>query len=152
MKEIRLRKMSYSPGYSDMLGGYHGSQLKKDENGDWIFVRTDREQHNLPDNVTVYEVTAGAAAELEVFIASARHRISALSRRPKSDLFATDYSPWSCSLEYDTVSFGKPRRAAVGFSEFRRYSGKDRALIRELIQKFNDLPGRMISGETEEPD
>ncbi len=152
MKEIRLRKMSYSPGYSDMLGGYHGSQLKKDEHGDWIFVRTDREQHNLPDNVTVYEVTAGAAAELEAFIASARHRISALSRRPKSDLFATDYSPWSCSLEYDTVSFGKPRRAAVGFSEFRKYSGRDRALIRELIQKFNDLPGRMISGETEEPD
>ncbi len=152
MKEIRLRKMSYSPGYSDMLGGDHGSQLKKDENGDWIFVRTDREQHNLPDNVTVYEVTAGAAAELEAFIASARHRISALPRRPKSDLFATAYSPWSCSLEYDTVSFGKPRRAAVGFSEFRKYSGRDRALIRELIQKFNDLPGRMISGETEEPD
>ena len=54
--------------------------------------------------------------------------------------------------EYFRIFFGKPRRAAVGFSEFRRYSGRDRALIRELIQKFNDLPGRMISGETEEPD
>ena len=67
MKEIRLRKMSYSPGYSDMLGGYHGSQLKKDENGDWIFVPNVRKAvEEKSDAIKAYALKEGALCEFSL--------------------------------------------------------------------------------------
>ena len=42
MKEIKINRVSCSPGYGDMLGGYHESTLRKDKDGNWTFVSSDR--------------------------------------------------------------------------------------------------------------
>lgn len=56
MKEIKIHRISYSPGYGDMLGEYHGSTLKQDKDGNRTFVCSDRNVHNEP---TEYNVVRG---------------------------------------------------------------------------------------------
>jgi len=147
MKEIKIHRISYSPGYCDMLGGYHESTLRQDKDGNWTFVCSDRNVYNEPTVTTTYAVSAEDVAKFEEFIKS--NKILSLENRPKSDMFATDYSPWSWSIDYETTSFGKTKRKYCSIEEYRRYSGRDCDILKELRKRFESLRGEKIS-ETEE--
>ena len=147
MKEIKISRVSFSPGYGDMLGAYHGCELRKEKDGRWICVCRDREAHCEPTVVTVYCVSDEAVARFEEFIKE--NGIFALENRPESDLFMTDYSPWSWNIDYDTVFSGKTERRYFSLGEYRRYSGRDYELLRELERRFLALRGEKIS-ETRE--
>ena len=148
MKAIKLYRISHSPGYCDMLGGYHESALRKDKDGNWTFVCSDREEHSEPTVTVVYAVSPEAAARFEKFIAQSR--VLSLEDRPKSDIFATDYSPWSWCIDYETTSFGKTKRQYCRFGEYQRYSDRDRELLNELEKQFLSLRGEKISETTED--
>ena len=75
--------------------------------------------------------------------------ILSLENRPKSDMFANDYSPWSWSIDYETTSFGKAKRENCSIEEYRRYSSRDYDMLKELRKRFESLHGEKIS-ETEE--
>ena len=143
MKEIRIRRISYSPGYGDMLGGYHVITLENDKDGNWIYACSDRETHNEPTITTTYAVSEEALAEFEEFII--KNDILSLENRPKSDIFATDYSPWSWSIDHLTTSFGKTKREYCSFGEYKEYSPSDRELLSKLKERFNALRGEKIS-------
>ena len=148
MKEIKIHRISYSPGYGDMLGGYHESTLRKDKGGNWTFVCSDRETHDRPTVTTTYAVSAEAVAQFEKFIND--NKIVSLENRPKSDMFATDYSPWSWGIDYETTSFGKTKREYCSFGEYKRYSGRDYDLLNELEKRFTALRGEKTAETTEE--
>ena len=147
MKEIKIHRISYSPGYGDMLGGYHESTLKQDKDGNWTLVCSDRNVYNEPTVTTTYAVSAEDVAKFEEFIKS--NKILSLENRPESDMFATDYSPWSWSIDYETTSFGKTKREHCSIEEYRRYSGRDCDILKELCKRFESLRREKIS-ETEE--
>ena len=144
---IRLRSFYYSPGYCDMMGGGHSTSLERGKNGEWMFVSRDREDHSALTVVSTYEVSAASIAEFESFIN--KKRVVSLAKRPKSDLFVTDYSPWNYSIEYEKTLFGKTRRVYCGITEFKKYSKKDQALIKELHDRFAALRGQLLSQTVE---
>lgn len=148
MKEIKIHRISYSPGYGDMLGGYHESTLRKDKNGSWTYVCRDREDHRAPTVATVYGVADEAVERLEEFISE--KKILSLEDRPKSDMFATDYSPWNWSIDCETTSFGKTKREYCSFGEYKRYSGRDYDLLNELEKRFTALRGEKLSEASED--
>ena len=148
MKEVKIYRVSYSPGYGDMLGGYHESTLRKDKDGNWTFVSSDRETHDRPTVTTAYAVSDEAVAQFEKFIND--NKVISLEGRPKSDLFATDYSPWDWSIDYETTSFGKTKREYCSFGEYKRYSARDYELLNELEKHFTDLCGEKISETSED--
>lgn len=148
MKDIKILGVSYSPGYGDMLGGYHESALRKDASGSWTYVCSDREAHDRPTVVTTYAVSDEAVARFEEFLLT--KNVLSLENRPKSDLFATDYSPWSWSVAYETSSFGKTKREYCSFDEYKRYSGQDYELLKELEERFTALRAERIAQTAEE--
>ena len=137
MKEIKIKRVSYSPGYCDMLGEYHESTLREDKNGSWTYVCSDRETHDAPTVTTSYAISADSVAQFEEFIKS--NKVLSLEKRPKSDMFATDYSPWHWNVDYETTSFGKTKREYCSFGEYKRYSGRDYELLNELAKRFASL-------------
>lgn len=148
MKEIKIHRISYSPGYGDMLGEYHGSTLRKDKDGSWVYVCSDRETHDRPMVTTTYAVLDEAVAQFEKFISE--KKILSLKDRSESNLFATDYSPWSWSIDYEITSFGKIKREYCSIGEYKRYSGRDYENLSELRERFTALRGEKISETTEE--
>ena len=148
MKQIRLRKVRYSPGYSDMNGGRHSMSLVKDAGGCWTFICSDREAYDVPTVTAAYAVSDEAVAQFEKFIT--RNRIFSLEKRPKSSEFATDYSQWSFSFDYEKTAFEKIERDSCDFDEYKRYSRADYALINELCDRFTALRGEKISEFIEE--
>ena len=150
MKEIRITRINYRPGYGDMLGGYHEVILRKDKDGNWTYVSRDREDYRAPTVTTVYGVADEAVAQLEEFILE--KKILSLADRPKSDIFATDYSPWSWSIDCETKSLGKIEQSYCIIEEYKRYSGRDYELLNELRERFTALRGEKISETVEEND
>ena len=148
MKQIKLQTVRYSPGYGDMLGGGHSTTLKRDKDGSWIMVCRDREVHSEPTTVITYSVSEEAVTRLEEFID--KNKVIGLSKRPNSDLFATDYSPWSWNINYETTLFGKTKRDYCSFAEYKRYSKRDYELLKELEKQFSALRGKKISETTEQ--
>lgn len=146
MKEIKIRSISFSPGYGDMLGGYHSVSLEKNRDGKWTYVCNDREHYNAPTVVSTYAVSEEAVAQFEEFIL--KKRVISLEKRPKSNLFATDYSQWSWSIDYDVTSFGKTRREYCNFDEYKKYTGHDYDILNELEERFEALRGEKISETT----
>ena len=146
MNEIKINRISYSPGYGDMLGGYHEVVLSKDENGVWTYVCRDREDHSAPTVTTVYAVNDEAVARLEVFISE--KEILSLEDCPDSDIFVTDYSPWSWGIDYVTASSGTTERGYCRIGQYKEYSKQDYELLNELSRMFTALRGEKIS-ETE---
>lgn len=149
MKGFKLLGFSYSPGYSDMRGGSHSVSLVQDKDGVWTMTCRDRESYGSPTSVAVYSVPEGSVGVFEIFIE--KSRVLSLEKRPKSTVFATDYSPWSYSADYEKTVFGKTKRYQCRITEYRLYTKRDRRLIDELREQFMFLKGSMIS-ETEEED
>ena len=142
-KEFKLISFSYSPGYGDMLGGYHSAELRREKDGRWTFVCRDRETHCDPEIRTVYAVSADDAEQFGRFIE--KKRILSLGNRPKSDLFVTDYSPWRYTVDAEVTSFGKTKSEYVNIDEYKKYSKKDYSLLSELREKFYALRGEKFS-------
>ena len=143
MNKIKINEISYSPGYGDMLGGYHEVILSKDENGGRTCVCRDREDHSSPTVTAVYRVVDEAVERLEAFIAE--KDILSLQDRPDSDMFMTDYSPWSWGIDYETAAPGKTERGYCRLEQYKEYSGQDYELLNELSEMFNALRGEKIS-------
>lgn len=147
MKGIRIRSISYSPGYGDMNGQYHQITLEKDENGSWTYVCSDRKDHSSSTVTAVYGVSDEALERLEMLISE--KNILSLQNRPESDLFATDYSPWSWRIDYETTSAGKTKREYCGIEEYHQYSEQDYELLKELNEHFTALRAEKISETSE---
>ena len=145
MKEIKLKKFTYHPGYSDMRGARHEEVLRKNESGEWMITSEDREYFNDPLRITRYAVSADKLEAFERFLKD--KKILSLSNRLKSSLFVTDYSPWEYRilLEEDTSSLGS--RDEYRIPEYKKYSERDRGLLKELDLRFRDLHGEKISEE-----
>lgn len=148
MKDFSLHRLSFSPGYGDMLGQYHGSTLRKGPDGAWIIDCTDRERHDLPKVTATYAVDHRAVSELAAFIAE--NNILSLEKRPQSNLFVTDYHPWCWYMDYDATTFGKRERKYWRIEEHQRYSTRDYKIINELRGRFEALREEKLSETTEE--
>ena len=140
-----LQEFIYSPGYSDMSGGGHSETLQKNEAGDWVIISYDREMYSDPLTITTYAVSGDAVEQFEAFLKE--HKVPALFDRKDSDLFATDYSPWSLSMEFVDDS-GQWRSYTL--SEYKEYSDQDDELIREVKAQFAGLHGENLSQVEEE--
>ena len=143
---------SYQSQYGFNLSGFDytvspAEQTKKDDDGNWTYVTSDREAHDQPTVTATYAVSKEAVAELETFISE--KKILSLESRPESDLFATDYSPWSWSFDYEKTSFGKTKQEYCRFGEYQRYSDKDYELLNELKERFSAVCGEKISEKKE---
>ena len=66
MREIKLKKFTYRPGYCDMRGARHEEVLRKNENGEWTIISEDREYFNDPLRITSYAVSADKVEEFEL--------------------------------------------------------------------------------------
>ena len=148
MKAFKLRRVSYSPGYGDMLGATHEMTLKKEKDGSWVLVCTDRELHSDPKVITTYAVSTESVAELETFLQS--KKVLSLANRPKSDLFMTDYHPWNWSFDYEEGTPEKVNPDFCCFDEYKRYTRGDYALLEELRDRFTALRGEILSEEEAE--
>lgn len=143
MKGFKILRMYYSPGYGDMLGGYHYMTLEKDKNGKWTLSSEDREEHGSPKIKSVYAVDADAFADFERFVEE--RKVLSLERRPKSSIFVTDYSPWRFFISYYKTSFGKEKLCSCTLDEYKRYGKRDFDLIDELKRRFVALYREKIS-------
>ena len=148
MKKVRICKISYRPGYSDMMGGYHEVILNNDTDKGLTYVCRDRQDHMSPNITTVYAVSDESFKELEDFIF--KNNIMTLEDRPKSNMFATDYSPWSWSIDYETKCFGEVKKGYCRIEEYKMYRNNDFDLLNELRGIFVSLRGEKISETTEE--
>ena len=148
MKGFDLESLRYRPGYCDMLGGVHSTALEKNKSGEWTIICRESNDHMSPIIVTTYEVAPEAVAEFEEFLL--KNKVVQLEKRPKSDMFVTDYSPWSWRIYYSKTSFGKTTGKSAEISEYRKYSKEDHELLNELQKRLFALRGRKISEISEE--
>ena len=148
IKGFKLLGLRYSPGYGDMRGALYEVSLRRDRDGNWTLTCRDREHHGVPVTVTVYAVDPEAAARFEEYLAGSP--FPSLAKRPESDLFATDYSPWSWEIDYERRSLCGIRREYCGFDEYKKYSRRDHDAIRELQERLTALRGNKISETAEE--
>ena len=65
MKKIRLNRISYNPGYCDMLGERHSVSVRCDKSGNWTMSCSDRKVHSEPTTVTTYSVSEESIAQFE---------------------------------------------------------------------------------------
>ena len=144
-----LIEFRYYPGYSDMDGGYHGETLKKDENGEWIIECRDKKSIDKPEITTIYSVNEKYEKNFEAFLKD--NNVASLTNRGDSDVFATDYSPWSYSVDFTDPSSESGKRINVSFGEYKEYSDEDYKLIKKLGERFEGLKGDVLS-ETVESD
>jgi hypothetical protein len=142
-----LRSFSYSPGYCDMAGACHHDEIRKDEESSWTFESSNREVHSDPMKITVYAVSDEAAAEFEKFIKE--KDVISLSKRPASDEFATDYSPWGYNVVFDCSASGGSSYESYSISEYKKYSENDMSLLKEVRERFYALKGDIISENIE---
>lgn len=146
----KLISFNYSPGYGDMDGASHHENLQKDENGNWVIICSDREDHESPIIVTTYAVNASDVADFDEFLKD--KNFAALSLRKESDLFITDYHSWSYSIDYDNSAIGGEKRFYVRIDQYHEYSDADNELMKEVLERFRGLRGKQISVVTETED
>ena len=149
-----LIELSYYPGYSDMDGGYHGETLKKDDSGEWIVECYDKESIDEPEITTIYSVNAMEEQDFATFLKE--NNVASLMNCKDSDVFATDYSPWSFSVIFTNPSPENGKRVFVSFGQYKEYTDEESELIKELRERFEALKGEVISksveSEEEDPD
>lgn len=140
--------MKYSPGFSDMMGGSHSATLKKNESGEWIIESRDQESHADPVLLVTYSVDEEKLAEFVTFLKD--ENVAGLSKRRSRDEFAYDYSPWSISIGFDNSAIGGSESEWYKFGQYKKYSGADRELIKEVNTRFGALYGEKLSEESVE--
>lgn len=143
-----LLEFRFSPGYCDMAGGHHYENLHRDETGQWVIVSRNRNVFSDPASVMTYAVSEEAVREFVSFIAE--KKVLELEDRKDSDLFITDYSPWSFTFVFSNPSEKSLRTKICTLAEYKMYSDEDRRLIDELEQRFLAMRGEIISETTEE--
>ncbi len=141
-----LIEFDYYPGYGDMEGGRHSETLRKNDDGEWVIECCDQETFNSPTVITTYALAVDAK-ELESFIKD--KKVLALTARGDSDLFATDYHPWSYSIIFDNSSLGGKAFETYSIEEYKEYSDNDIKLLNELREKFRSLRGEVIAETVE---
>ena len=142
MKEIKLKKFTYHPGYSDMRGARHEEVLRKNESGEWMITSEDREYYNDLLRITSYAVSPDKVEAFERFLKD--KKILSLSKRLKSKVFVTDYSPWEYRIMLEE---GTSYRDECRITEYKMYSERDKGLLKELNMRFKELHGEKISEE-----
>lgn len=143
-----LTSFRYSPGYCDMRGESHQCELKKNDDGAWVFISRDRDCHSNPFTVLTYSVSPERASEFEEYIK--KINFISLSKRLKSSEFVTDYSPWHFTVVFDCSEIGGSGYDDYGISQYRIYSPMDQKLLKEVKEKFNAIKGELISETTED--
>ena len=143
-----LSSFRYSPGYCDMRGESHQCELKKNDDGAWVFISRDRDCHSDPFSVMTYSVSPEIASEFEEYIK--KINFISLSKRLKSSDFVTDYSPWHFTVVFDCSEIGGSSYDDYGISQYRIYSPMDQKLLKEVKEKFYALKGELISETTED--
>lgn len=143
-----LSSFRYSPGYCDMRGESHQCELKKNDDGAWVFISRDRDCHSDPFSVMTYSVSPESASVFEEYIK--KINFISLSKRLKSSDFVTDYSPWHFTVVFDCSEIGGSSYDDYGISQYRIYSPMDQKLLREVKEKFYALKGELISETTED--
>ena len=142
-KAAPLLEFSYSPGYCDMCGELHHSELRKNEDGEWQIETRDRSEFGEPMLTTIYAVSAEAVERFETFLRE--KKVLSLEKRRDSKEFVTDYSPWHYIITYGKMIEGRMRKDFHSIRQYKRYSPKDYALLKELNQRFDELYGEKIS-------
>ena len=137
-----LEAIHYSPGYGDMDGEYHSETVRRDENGDVVYVIKDRESFNEPAVTRTYDMPEDALTRLEDIIRE--YDLTDLENRRKSERLVTDYSPWSYQFVFEKDN--------VRLTEFRRYKKKDLEHLKELMDTAHAMRGELISTEKEGDD
>ena len=145
-----LTELIYYPGYSDMLGGFREERITRDENGKYVYRVTSRERHDTPTQTTVYAFDEDGLEILEEIIE--RHDITSFATRRESDVFATDYSPWSYTLIFDDSALGGSSHETVSFGQYRRYRDEDYEAMDELLETARSLRGEVIAETTDGED
>ncbi len=143
-----LSSFRYSPGYCDMRGESHQCELKKNDDGAWVFISRDRDCHSDPFSVMTYSVSPESASVFEEYIK--KINFISLSKRLKSSDFVTDYSPWHFTVVFDCSEIGGSSYDDYGISQYRIYSPMDQKLLKEVKEKFYALKGELISATTED--
>lgn len=143
-----LSSFRYSPGYCDMRGESHQCELKKNDDGAWVFISRDRDCHSDPFSVMTYSVSPESASVFEEYIK--KINFISLSKRLKSSDFVTDYSPWHFTVVFDCSEIGGSSYDDYGISQYRIYSPMDQKLMKEVKEKFYALKGELISETTED--
>ena len=142
-----LMEFNYYPGYSDMDGGYHYEVLKKNDDGEWIFESDNQNSLDDPLTTTIYAVTNDDVKEFEKFLDE--KGIVSLQERMDSDVFVTDYSPWSYSIVFADPSSDEGKEIWVSIGQYKEYSDEDYELLKELDQRFKELKGVVLSETVE---
>ncbi|MCR5590526.1 MAG: hypothetical protein K6F73_03270 [Lachnospiraceae bacterium] len=140
-------ELDYYPGYSDMEGGRHSESIRENDDGEWVIEVIDQETFSSPTVITTYALAFGVE-ELESFIKD--KKILALTDRKDSDLFVTDYHPWSYSIIFDNSSLGGSGFEIYSIGQYKEYSERDKELLSELREKFKSMRGKVISEITED--
>ena len=137
-----LEAIHYSPGYGDMVGEYHSETVRRDENGDVVYVIKDRESFNESAVTRTYAMPEDALTRLEDIIRE--YDLTDLENRRMSERLVTDYSPWSYQFVFEKDN--------VRLTEFRRYKKKDLEHLKELMDTAHAMRGELISTEREGDD
>ena len=124
MKKLKLYKYKKKPGYSDMRGARYSEVLKKNESGEWIIKSAERPYFSAPTKVSTYAVTEEEVEYFEKYLKDIR--IPSLSKRLKSSIFVTDYSPWYYSITFRGEDGSYKDEKDYTIEENRIYSRSDR--------------------------
>lgn len=141
-----LLSFTYSPGYSDMEGGYHYESLECTDAGDYVLIVHDQESFHDSEIITTYAVTEAQWQEFSDYLLD--NDVAGLSDRRDIDDFALDWSPWHYTVIYDDSAYGGTGYDTYGFGQYKAYSDHDHEIMKELDQMLLDMEQDMISQET----
>lgn len=139
----KLVSFSYSPGYSDLEGAYHCDTLERNGEGNWVIICRDCDSIEEPVCVTTCSVSDADALHFEQFIK--KRRLASLSKRLKSPVFLTDYSPWSVEMVFDCTESGGSRKVRIRMDQYRIYTRRDLKLLDETTDMFYSILGDVLS-------
>ena len=148
--DSELIEFNFHPGYGDMSGEYHNEYLHKNDAGEWTIECRDSRSFAEPTVVTEYAVSADAVKAFEGFIRN--NDVASLADRPDSDLFVTDYSPWSYEIRFSDPAGKDPGGIRFSMEEYREYSDRDRELLIKLREQYDSLKGEIVSQTAEAED
>ena len=138
-----LLKFRYSPGYSDMNGASHQTELARNDEGKWIITDRNRDDIADPAIVTTWSADDEAVSEFIRFLAESD--FLSLANRPESNSFMDDYSPWGYFIMFDNSSIGGGKRDHYNIGQYKEYSDVDYELIKTIQKRFEELKGNKLS-------